>query len=569
MDLWPRLAAIADRPGLSRQAALVAAILVSPALGMGIAADDWLQRAKLLGNVPGIRADRPLFLDVFSFFPRDPDYFRELQLSGVLPWWTDPDVRAAFLRPVTVATHWLDYALWPDTFWLQHAHSILWLVLAVLAAGAFFRAWLGDGRIAALALLAFALDDSHAWPAGWLANRNALVAATLGCAGLALHLRGRTWLAALPLGLSLFSAEMGTGAITTLVGIELFRTDPVATRIRRLVPAGLVSILWAAAWMAGGFGVKNSGLYLDPTARPLQYLAALPERMGVMLATQWLNVPLDFWVMVPPLGATLISAGLFALSAWLVYPVVRPHLATPVGRQAAAAMVLSVLPVAAGFPMDRMVMFVGLGAFALLAMSLALRLDGEVAHPRRLATLAFFHLPLAGLMLVAKATFLGPMLGMLEVATEKLPLEVSLGRRDLVILSGLEVLTAHLPASRRMQGLPVHRRQAVLVPAGTNFTVTRESERVLRVDSEVGLFRGISETLCRDKAMPTSSHFDLGWYTVDVLADIEGHPSSLRYTFDRNLDDPSFLWVTYRAFDLDFVHPPALGATVVEGVFSQ
>jgi len=290
--------------------------------------------------------------------------------------------------------------------------------------------------------------------------------------------------------------------------------------------------------------------------------------MGVMLATQWLNVPLDFWVMVPPLAATLISAALFAFAAWLVYPVLRPLLATPVGRQATGAMVLSVLPVAAGFPMDRMVMFVGLGAFALLAMAMAARLDGEVAHPRRVATLAVFHLPLAGMMLLAKSATLSPLLGMLGAATEKLPLDRGLAERDLVILSGMEVLTAHTPTSRALLGLPVPRRQALLVPAGTDFTVTRESPRVIRVDSEIGLFRAISEMLCRDKAMPKGSRFDLDWYTVDVLADLDGHPTSLRYTFDRNLDEPSFLWATYRIFDLDFVHPPGVGESVVEGVFS-
>ncbi|MBM4366670.1 MAG: hypothetical protein FJ102_10685 [Deltaproteobacteria bacterium] len=69
--------------------------------------------------------------------------------------------------------------------------------------------------------------------------------------------------------------------------------------------------------------------------------------------------------------------------------------------------------------------------------------------------------------------------------------------------------------------------------------------------------------------MPKGSRFDLDWYTVDVLADLDGHPTSLRYTFDRNLDDPSLLWVTYRTFDLVFIQPPAVGESVIEGVFSR
>ncbi len=556
---WSRLATVLDHPGLRRKAALGAMVLATPSLSMRWAADDWLQRAKLLGNVPGVATERGLLWDLFAFFPRDPDYFHELLVEGVLPWWTDPEITAAFMRPVAALTHVLDYAVAPHSALFQHAHSILWLGLAVLAVGAFFRAWLGVGRAAALATLCFALDDSHAWPVGWLANRNALVAATFGALGLYLHLRGHRWTGAIALCLGLFSAEMGTGAVTTLVGIELFAIGSVATRFRRLVPAALASMLWATAWVVGDFGVHNSGLYLDPLQRPLAYLAALPERSAAMLATQWLNAPLDFWMVLPPLGAAAVASALFALTTFLVFPVLHPVLGTPLGKQALAASLLSVVPVAAGFPMDRMVMFISLGAFALLGMAVQARLAGEAHHPRRVATLATLHLPVAATMFVAKVATLGPMFSMFENGTSVLPREGSLRERDLVILGGMEVMTAHLPMSRVLQGLPAPRRQALLVPAGGAFTVTREGANILRVDSESGLFRGTSEKLCRDKSMFTGDAVDLGWYQVEVLADRDGHPTTLRYSFDRDLDDPSFLWANYRLFGMELTGPPVLG----------
>ncbi len=98
--------------------------------------------------------------------------------EGILPWWTQPDIRGAFFRPLAALTHLFDWRVvghWPV---LHHAHSLAWFTAALLAAGAFFREWLGPGRRAALATLLFAVDESHALPAAWVANRNALLVLT-------------------------------------------------------------------------------------------------------------------------------------------------------------------------------------------------------------------------------------------------------------------------------------------------------------------------------------------------------------------------------------------------------
>ena len=35
--------------------------------------------------------------------------------AGMTGWWTDPNLVMAYFRPVTVLTHVVDYALWPDS----------------------------------------------------------------------------------------------------------------------------------------------------------------------------------------------------------------------------------------------------------------------------------------------------------------------------------------------------------------------------------------------------------------------------------------------------------------------
>ena len=99
---------------------------------------------------------------------------------GAFPWWTDPTLKAEFLQAMTVLTHRLDYALWPDSPALMHAQSLFWLGTAVAAAAVFYRRMLGATWVAAVAALLFAVDDARATTVGFIANRNVFIAATFG-----------------------------------------------------------------------------------------------------------------------------------------------------------------------------------------------------------------------------------------------------------------------------------------------------------------------------------------------------------------------------------------------------
>ena len=117
---------------------------------------------------------------LFRFVDGDPRHVRAAMELGLLPWWTDPGLKAIFFRPLAALTHALDYRLWPGSALLMHAHSLAWFGALVLAAALFYQRLLGRSITAGLAALLFAVDSAHGTPVGWLANRNSLLAAFFG-----------------------------------------------------------------------------------------------------------------------------------------------------------------------------------------------------------------------------------------------------------------------------------------------------------------------------------------------------------------------------------------------------
>ena len=202
-------------PRMVAIAAILATILCAPALVVGLLMDDYAHRMIML-RVAGTPVGP---LEVFANFTGEPEINRLYLDQGILPWWTVPDYRLAFSRVLSAISMWIDYRWWPDSPVLMHIHSLLWLAAMVGAAGVLYRRLIGRGWVAGLAVLLFAFDDAHAMAATWLANRNALIATTLGLLSLIAHHRWRSdgwkwgWIAsAVCLALALLAGEAAVGA---------------------------------------------------------------------------------------------------------------------------------------------------------------------------------------------------------------------------------------------------------------------------------------------------------------------------------------------------------------------
>ena len=218
-------------------AGILAIVLALPALSVGWLLDDYYHRAVLL-EIPRFRELLGTPAEMFRFFRGDPTRMSRLMDLGLFPWWTDPYIKAEFLQALTVLTHRLDYIFWPDSPVLMHAQSLFWLGAAVAAAAAFYQRIMGPTRVAAVAALLFAVDDARGATAGFLANRNVLIAATFGFSALIFHDRFRkdrsrpaAFLAPLLLLAALFTKEEGIGTCAYLAAYALFVDRGVATRL--------------------------------------------------------------------------------------------------------------------------------------------------------------------------------------------------------------------------------------------------------------------------------------------------------------------------------------------------
>src|SRR5262249_6455901 len=245
--------------------ALLAPIMMLPALWSGWQMDDYFHRTTMLGygDTKPIQLFEPYL-----------DHSRNLaQMEfGTMPWWGSPDMHQAFLRYTSVLTMMLDYRLWPNQPALMHLHSLLWLAAAVLAAALLYREVLGPNWIAGLAALMYALDGAHAVPAEYLANRNALIACCFGFLSLLAFVRWREqarsrdrWMSVLMLGLALSAYEMGVATAAYLFAYALIvDRDGVRERFVRLIPHAAVLAAWALIYKLGNFGSHGSGFYIDP-----------------------------------------------------------------------------------------------------------------------------------------------------------------------------------------------------------------------------------------------------------------------------------------------------------------
>lgn len=592
-----RLAAVLAHPRWPWVAALVGVLLAAPALGAGLQLDDHLHRFLVGLHVRGEGLGP--WWDLYAAAEGDPALTRARMDVGFSPWWTLPELRLRFLRPVSAATHYVEYAAWPDAAWLMHAQSLAWYAGLVVGVGTLLRRWLGPTWVAGLGTLFFAIDDAHATPVGWIAQRNALVSAVLVVLVLLVHDRWRrdgwrpgAWLGPLLFALALGAGEASVAALGYL-GAQALVLEPALPRRERgearerwarragrgvlaLWPYVVVVIGWRVIYDALGYGAEGSGVYLDPVREPVAFLSALPDRMAALVLSQLAWPAADVWAVAPPAWGRARAVAIAALVGLALVPVLRRDAAGARGLAVAlVGALLAVVPAAAVVPSDRMLLLVGVGGSAAAAGVIAVAVGeggGRWSPSRVLAVLLaplllVVHGVLAPLALPREVAALSPALEEHQrAAVESLPAEPALAQQDLVIVNAPPTFVSStlwlLRWGDEQHALP--RRLRVLGSTFAPVVVQRPDAHTL-VLQPVGGYLGDPFTAnARGRAHPfaVGDRVVLDGWSVEIAGVAKERPTVVRIRFDIPLEDPSLRWVVWQGDRFVPFAPPPPGRTL-------
>ncbi len=560
--------------------------LVAPSIGSGLAADDWFHRLVLTGsNAVGGVHHRPL--DLFVFSDGNPAVGRAQQESGLIGWWADPGAALAYFRPLSAATHWLDYRLWPNAPWAMHVHSLVWFVLGLVALSRVYRRFAEPAWVAILALLLYAVDDAHGFVVSWIANRNALITLALGLPVLVLHDRGRRqgaassrWFATALFFVALFAGESAVAVGGYLVAYAAFlEPGPWKRRAASLLPYMVAFVVWRVIYAGLGYGTHGSGLAIDPIHEPVAFIHALAVRLPILLVAQFALPPSDLWEVfqtIAPWLPTVVYVGalvLLASIAWTLAPLMRRE---PAVRFWALGTLLAALPACSQVPSDRLLLYTGVGAQALVARFLAAVLRREpwtksstLASVGTGAVAALFvvlHLVIAPLWLPLRSRGPADVDSMLSLADRTLPRDPAVARKTVVLVNPpADAFAGYVMMKRAATGVVRPGRLRWLATGASDMVVERLDTRSLRVELKDGFLSLASERMQRSSGNPmlvgyTVSLSGMTVRVTKVTADLR--PKEIIATFDAPLEDPGLVFLKWTAKGYAPFAIPAIGAHV-------
>lgn len=550
-------------PRLGHLVAFIGVALCAPSLWIGLHLDDHMHRY-MLSELPGAAPLLEAYESPFGIANGESASIDWQVEQGYAPWWTARDLLVSLWRPLSELTHRLDVLLWFDHPWVMHLHSLLWFGALLWATTGLFQAVFGATTIAGLAALFYAIDHTHGFAVGWIANRNAIIAAFLAVGALrqfhqtSNHMsRPRAGASAALLAAALLAGEGAVAILGYMVAHVVFlQDDTVRRKALRLVPHLGVVVLWRVAYQALGRGAQGSGLYLDPIREPLRFAVAAAERAPVLLLGELGLPPAEAYVFLPYQSEhyllALVAALLFFALCW---PLLR---ADATARFWAGGMVLSLLPACATHPNNRMLFFAGLGAMGLLSQlwhgfvggadwlpaSAALRRMGYSAT----AVIAGFHLLVSPLLLPLTACSVATT-APLEDAVRDLVEMPGMDERDLIIVDSPDYYAAKLVRPLSVTtGRAGPRRLRVLSTGAVPLRVQRTADRELIVHYQGGALSQATDWLYShpDSPMTVGARRVLEGMTVEVLAvTTDGRPSRVAFRFDSSLDAERMHWVRW------------------------
>ncbi len=577
-----------SRPRSTRFLLSGAALIMVPTLFAGFFFDDYVHLLTLRGEET-VAAP----FDLFCFARGNADALYPFLNSGPYPWYTLPDLKLHFFRPLSSATMVLDHQLFGETAFLYHVHSLLWYVLLVWGVVLLFRRHMTPG-LASLCGLLYLLDDGHLLPALWWSNRNAIVAAAPALLGLVAHLRWREdhWRPGLPLsllgyGLGLLGGETALGIFGYLIAYEMTcpRT-PWYDRVRALSPAGLLAVAYLLVYKTANFGVHGSGVYLDPIAEWRTYLAAAPTRLTELLGIQFFSLPSELSVVSNPLG-TLLLAAAFLLTLVLGAGLVRLWKFCDKDERRLLLWMglgsfIASLPVLATFPSGRLLLLPSIGGCVWIGLFISKGLQLARARETRFVRLlagvfVVLHLAVPPLHWIGASIAIPTIIHASKDAFREIEINPKTAPTQRVIaLFAADPYTGFYPlVMRQYLGYPNPRSWQTLSLAPFDHEITRTAPHQFEVHVLGGeLLSTPFERLMRSDQYPyqPGEVVTLQGFTITILETGAWGPSRFRLTMDEPLESPAYTFLAWQDGRLSPITWPAVGESrtfsVSDGYFA-
>ena len=558
---------------------MLSLVLLAPSLFNGLVWDDLGHRLSVQGRGAALGMDDPL--DLFRFVSGDLEANRRLIEDSFLPWYSLPDLRIAFLRPVSAVTHYIDYRFWPEQPVLMHVESELWYGALVLAALAFYRRIEKTPWVAGLAGVLYAWDEAHAMAVGWLANRNAVIAATLGVVTLLLYDRAvrreparYPWLATGTFTLALLAGESAVATLAYL-GAHALCLDDRSPRIRLagLAPFLAVVVTWRVAYHALGYGAYGSALYIDPLTHPLMFTSAVLDRGPILLLAQLVFTPSELWAVPDPSLQIGLRVGAAIAVLWVAVvaaPLVRKD---RLARFYAVGMLAAVVPICAAFPADRLLFFTGLGAMGLIARTLAALWDRAPWLPRAAAwrapaialaaTWVALHLVVAPLLTPLRSLSIRGFDSIIDRGVASIPNDAGLADETLIIVNAPDFLIGDfMPIWLLAENRVVPKHTHTLALSLDPITVKRLDERTIEVRPARGYFAKPTDGMFRSELHPAPAGYQVELESMTARfteLNAEGRPAAATFTFRRRLEDAPIRWVAWSGDEFQPFDVPKMG----------
>lgn len=571
---WKQLV-FGERAG--RTALVLGAVLALPFCVTGLFMDDYLHLALLEGFTGLATGDR---WHLFTFLSGDPEGARPLIENGPFPWWTLPTLRFSFVRPLTALVANVEHAVIGGNAPLMHLHSIAWYVALIAVVTRLHRRAFGRSLVATLAGVLFAIDDAHAVAVGWIANRNALIATVFGLLGVLAHVRWREdgWRWGLPLSLlcavlGLAGGESAVAALAYLGAWELTRgPGGVGARVKALFPMAVIGLAYVAFYSWSGSGAAGSEIYNDPLREPLAFLTRAPAKALALTGAEFIGSTADLWMVRVAWRWALVFAGVVALV--VVGGLLRALWRTLSDQERSGlrwlslGAALSVVPVLATFPLNRLLLMPSVGGAAIVSVVLVHGWRSASRAVRVGARVLFVPAVVLGVIGWPANALVYRLAGDLQEreALETSMSDEALSGRVFVFLAPDPSAVLYPGMLRSLRGKPPPKSWVSVSFAAYAHRLTRTSERDVEVEVIDGrMMESVFEQLVRSTAYPMAlgHRVHLNGAFVEVIGLDQGLPNRLRVTFDEVPEGGGLTLGQWEGERLVPLVLPAVGQSVV------